>query len=43
MATVIALDDIRRSPTACLFEGGDDGVLHVVSIHPSGSVIQTDL
>jgi quercetin dioxygenase-like cupin family protein len=24
MATVIALEDLRRSPTACLFEGGDE-------------------
>ena len=24
MATVIPIDDLRRSPTAALFEGGDD-------------------
>lgn len=44
MATVIALEDLRRRPTAALFEGGDElpaSIFVTAYPEPSGRV-QTD-
>ncbi|HEX6712356.1 MAG TPA: hypothetical protein VF066_03185 [Thermoleophilaceae bacterium] len=42
MARVIPFEELTFSPTATLFEGGDD-TLRVVSVHPSGALQQTNL
>ena len=40
MATVIALDDLRFSPTACLFEGGEQiGVSTFVTTYERGNKV----
>ena len=37
MATVVALEELRKSPTACLFEGGGEiPVSMFVTEHPRG-------
>ena len=37
MPTVVALEELRKSPTACLFEGGDEiPISSFITEHPRG-------
>jgi hypothetical protein len=42
MTSITAIEDIRLSERAALFQGRDEQ-LRVVSVHPSPTVQQTDL